>query len=280
MKKNVILSVAAAFAISAAAPAFAADMPVKAKPAPVVEVPSPFDIAFGTAFTTDYELRGISQTNHKAAVQGYFELDYKATDWVTFYAGLWGSNVSFADAEFDISGGARFSYGIFGLDLGYVYYEYPSPMALTPATGVYSPTGNFSYGEFYAKPSVKLTDWLTVGGAVIGGDNFGNTSNSAWYYEGNAAITLPQFLPMGIGSSISGAVGRQTYASALGNTDYTTWNVGVAFNYKAVTLDLRYWDTDTNAASAAQCVGPTGMDLCDARFVATLKFDTSLSALK
>ncbi len=279
--KKVVLSVVAALAVAGvAAPAVAADMPVKAKKMEAAPAPSPFDVLFGVAFTTDYELRGISQTNHKPAVQGYTELDYKAADWLTLYTGIWGSNVSFADAEFDISGGARFSYNIFGVDIGYVYYEYPSPMALTPATGVYSPTGNFSYGEFYVKPSVKVTDWLTVGGAVVGGDNFGNTGNNAWYYEGNATITLPQFLPAGIGTSISGAVGRQTYASAIGNTDYTTWNVGLAFNYKAVTLDLRYWDTDTNAASAVQCVGPTGMDLCDARFVATLKFDTALSALK
>ena len=48
--KKVVLSVVAALAVSAAAPAFAADMPAKAPkvvaPAPP---PSPWDIAFGAA---------------------------------------------------------------------------------------------------------------------------------------------------------------------------------------------------------------------------------------
>ena len=82
---------------------------------------------FGTAFTTDYELRGVSQSNHKPAAQGYFEVDYTATDWLKLYAGIWGSSLwtGFADAEFDITAGARFTWGNFGLDLGYIQYEYP-----------------------------------------------------------------------------------------------------------------------------------------------------------
>ncbi len=56
--KKVVLSVIAALAVSAAVPAFAADMTVKAMKAPA-PAPSPWDIAFGTAFTTDYMLRGI-----------------------------------------------------------------------------------------------------------------------------------------------------------------------------------------------------------------------------
>lgn len=279
--KKVVMSVVAALAVAGmAVPAVAADMPVKAKPmAEPAPPPSPFDVAFGTAFTTDYEFRGLSQTNHKPAVQGYFELDYTAAPWLTLYAGLWGSNVSFADAEFDITGGGRFSFGIFGLDLGYLYYAYPDP------TGGVS----ISFGEFYAKPSVKITDWLTVGGMIMGGGDFGHLSQSAWYYEGNASIALPTATALGgINTTISGAVGRQTYDSTLtslafGFVDYTTWNVGIAFNYKAITLDLRYWDTNIDQTSApVQCGAPfTGVvDACKSTFVATLKFDTTLSALK
>ena len=89
-------------------------------------------------------------------------------------------------------------------------------------------------------------------------------------------------MPLGIGTSISGGVGRQTYAAVIGNTDYTAWNAGIAFNYKAITLDLRYWDTNVDSGNAAQCVSTTApsIDLCKGTFVATLKFDTSLSALK
>lgn len=263
--KKVVLSVVAALAVTAAVPAFAADMPVKAKMMAPAPAPSPWDIAFGTAFTTDYELRGITQSNHLPAVQGYTELDYTVAPWLTLYGNMWASSLA-TNSEWDFSGGGRFSYGMFGLDLGYVYYAYPGNKA-------------GSYGEFYAKPSVKLTDWLTIGGQLIGGSDFAGGGNSAWYYEGNAAVTLPQFLPMGIGSTISGAVGRQTYASATGNTDYTTWNAGIAFNYKAMTLDLRYWDTDLSDTNCSTITGGVA-NACHQTFVATLKFDTTFSSLK
>lgn len=286
--KKVVLSVVAALAVSAAVPAFAADMPVKAAKVVAAPAPSPFDIAFGTAFTTDYVLRGISQSNRKPAVQGYFELDYTVNDWLKLYAGVWGSSLyaGLADAEFDISGGARLSWNNFGLDIGYVQYEYPNGVT---ASG----TGN--YGEFYAKPSYKFNDWLTVGGIFDGGSNFNDkvaggaggggvwTGNAvAYFYAGNAVITLP-WQPAGITISLNPEIGRQVYSSDvftnLGLPSYTYWDVGLDFNYKAVTLDLRYWDTSKhNTFFSPAAYG--GKDLGGSTFVATLKFDTTLSALK
>lgn len=264
MKRKYALSVFAALALFGAVPAFAADMPVKATPAPAA-APSPFDVAFGTAFTSDYILRGVSQTMRNPAVQGYFEGDYTVAPWLTLYSGLWGSNVKFAGSgatvELDLSGGGRFSYGNFGLDLGFVYYFYPGDSSI-------------EYGEFYAKPSYKVTDWLTVNAQVYGGDQYGGiSSNTGLYYTGGAVISLPSFLPMGISSSISGDFGRQ-YIEAGGS--YNTWDAGISFNYKSVTLDLRYYDTDTSGG----CPLASGTQTCNATFVATLKFDTSLSALK
>jgi uncharacterized protein (TIGR02001 family) len=273
--KKVVLSVVAALALSAA-PALAADMPVKAvKMSAPAEAPSVFDVAFGTAFTTDYILRGISQSDRRPAVQGYFEGDFTGISNITLYAGVWGSslfNGFGANAEMDISGGGRLSYGKFGLDVGYVYYEYVDSHP------------DFSYGEVYAKPSYKVTDWLTVSGTIWWGDNWGNTGNTATYYTGNVAVTLPPVLPLGITATVSAEIGRQTFDSALGIDDYTTWNAGIAFNYKAMTLDLRYFDTDLDA-SASQNAGLCHFSVnarttCDAVFVATLKFDTTLAALK
>ncbi len=293
--KKVVLSVVAALAMTAAAPAFAADMPVKAKPLAPAAAPSPFDVLFGTAFTTDYELRGVSQSAHKPAVQGYFELDYTVTDWLKLYAGVWGSSLytGFADAEFDISGGGRLSWGNFGLDLGFVYYEYPDGTA----------NGFGSYGEFYAKPSYKVADWLTIGAVIDGGSNFNNKCISAFvgsgcvvpwtgnadagYYSANAVITLPWHPIADVTLSINPEIGRQWYSSDVQANllvaSYTYWDVGLDINWKAITLDLRYWDTDTSLASGNAVCGVVlhaGMDACDTRFVATLKFDTSISALK
>lgn len=296
---KVVLSVVAALAVSTAVPAFAADMPVKAVKAPVYV--SPWDVAFGTAFTTDYRLRGISQSDRKPAVQGYFEGQYKATDWLTLYAGVWGSSITtvIANAEFDISGGARFAWGNFGLDVGYVYYAYPDPapgsVASLQTLIVPPPSVNINYGEVYAKPSYKVTDWLTLSGQVIGGNNFGNTSQGAWYYSGMVAVTLPAFVP-NITTTVSAEIGQQTYSGGYkaipgvlipgtsgGIQDYTQWNVGVAFNYKVITLDLRYYDTNIDFTNnPTQCAtGPTfTTDACKGGFVAMLKFDAALSMLK
>ena len=280
--KKVVMSVLAAMAVSAAAPAFAADMPVKA-PRMVVAAPSPWDIAFGVAFTTDYRLRSVSQSNKKPAVQGYFELQYNVNDWLKLYAGIWGSSLASynANAEIDPNAGIRLAFGNFGLDLGYVYYGYPDGTAGTNSYG--------SFGEFYAKPSYKVNDWLSFAGVIDGGNNFNNGylitgSKNAGFYAGSATIVLP-FSPAGITISVNPEIGRQWYSCTTGVgacptvSGYTYWDVGLIFNYKAATLDLRYWDTNKhNTFLAPAAFG--GKDLAGSTFVATLKFDTTWSALK
>jgi uncharacterized protein (TIGR02001 family) len=299
---KVVLSALAALAVSAA-PAFAADMPVKAVKAPVA-APSPWDVAFGLATTTDYVLRGVSQSNHRPAQQGYFEVDYTATDWVKFYAGVWGSSLwtGFANAEFDITGGARFTWGNFGLDLGLIYYYYPGGNVVAP-----NPLSTGNWIEGYVKPSYKFNDWLTVGGTFeTAFNNFNNkvlttaAGPAPWvgdarhyYASGNAVITLPQFMPYGITVSINPEIGYEYYSSGvtnnLGLVSDTYWDVGLDFVYKAMTLDLRYWGINAKpgvqgTATANQCntavTSGFNSNLCGNRFVATLKFDTTLSALK
>jgi uncharacterized protein (TIGR02001 family) len=291
--KKVVLSVVVALAVAGmAAPVFAADMPVKAKPMVAPPPPSPWDVLFGVAFTSDYDLRGVSQSNHKPAVQGYTELDFKPADWLTLYAGVWGSSLwtGFADAEFDITGGARFSVGNFGLDVGVIQYEYPGG-------GV---NGVDNWPEVYVKPSYKVADWLTVGGVFeTAFDNFNNKCVGAncsgtwvgdaghYFVAGNLVITLPWHPAPDVNLSINPEVGYEWYSDGvnanLGFSSDTYWDVGFDINYKAITLDLRYWDTnikDPTPVHAAQCLNNGIGNYCGSRFVATLKFDTSISALK
>lgn len=290
--KKVLLSVVAALAVTAAVPAFAADMPVKAKKVAVVATPSPWDIAFGTALTSDYVLRGVSQSNHKAAVQGYFEVRYNINDMWQLYAGVWSSSLwtGLANAEIDPNAGVRLTLGNFGLDVGYVYYGYPGGTTATLANG--------SYGEMYVKPTYKFNDMLTIGGIFeTGFNNFNNKAvlpGGTWvgdakhyFYAGNAVITLP-WQPLGITVSINPEVGYEYYSSGVttnyGSVSDTFWDVGLVLNYKAATLDLRYWGTNVKSGTGAvvnQCGGAVnGTNFCGDRFVATLKFDTTFSALK
>jgi len=293
---KVVLSVVAALAVSAA-PAFAADMPTKAVKAPAA-APSPWDVAFGTAFTTDYDLRGVSQSNHKPAAQGYFEVDYTANSWLKLYAGVWGSSLwtGLANAEFDLTAGARLTFGNFGLDIGDIYYYYPGGIN----NNVVPILSNGSFDEMYVKPTYKFNDWLTVGGVYeTGFNNFNNKAvppGTVWvgnaghyYYSGNAVITLP-WAPNGITISLNPEIGREHYSQGvftnMGLVSDTYWDVGLDFVWKAATLDLRYWGISAKPAplgsvAGNQC-GIVGgpQNLCGSRFVATLKFDTTFAALK
>jgi uncharacterized protein (TIGR02001 family) len=280
---KVVMSLAALMV--SAAPAFAADMPVKAMKAPVA-APSPWDVAFGVAFTTDYVLRGVSQTNKTATVQGYFEVDYTVNDWLKFYAGVWGSGLAAynANAEIDPNAGARLTFGNFGLDIGAIYYYYPDGPSAAVAFG----GGYDGWVDGYIKPSYKFNDWLSIGGVFDYGNNFNNGlgivgSKNQYFAAGNATVTLPQWMPWGITTSINGEYGHQDFSctTVFGSpcTSYNWWDVGLIFNYKAATLDLRYWDTDKHGTFISPA-SYGSKDLGGSKFVATLKFDTTWSALK
>ena len=85
MKKVALLATALAMVTTGSA--FAADMAVKAKKAPPVVAFDPWDIAFGGAIMTDYNFRGVSQSNKGASGGAYFEPQLN-TPYGQFYVGL------------------------------------------------------------------------------------------------------------------------------------------------------------------------------------------------
>ena len=226
-------------------------MPVKAAPAAPAAAPSAVGRAFGVAFTTDYELRGVSQSNHKPAVQGYFEVDYTATDWLKLYAGIWGSSLwtGFADAEFDITAGARFTWGNFGLDIGYIQYEYPGGgdqrcrqlwRSLCQAViQVYRLADRRCVSANLA--STTSTAKSRVSGAGIGWAMRVTTTSPATrssLCRGTRCLTSRSRSILRSAANITALVST----SNLGAVRIHYWDVGLDFNYKAITLDLRYWD--------------------------------------
>jgi len=95
--------------------------------APVVV--SPWDIAFGAAIASDYNFRGISQSDRSFSPSAYFEPRYNVSKNLQFYAGIGGLGVDLASnpsAEIDLYGGVRPTFGALALDLGFIYYWYPS----------------------------------------------------------------------------------------------------------------------------------------------------------
>ncbi len=300
--KKVVLSVVALAA--SMAPALAADL-VKKSAAPVaapVAAPSPWDIAFGGVVMSDYNFRGVSQSNTGPSGGAYIEPQLN-TGVGTFYVGLagWGINwpsapaYGFTDpsAEIDIYGGWRNTWGAFSLDLGLIYYYYPKELF----NGF---TNDSDFYEIYAKGSYAVTPAFTLGANVFYTPDLLNYSEtfatggvnadaSAVY----ASLTAKWVTPWtygDLGAYISGELGHwwidDKGFKATGFTDasYTYWNAGLAFTYKAVTLDLRYHGTDQSVKDCRSflLVGPGNPagKWCDDTFIASLKFDTTLMALK
>ena len=115
--KTILLSSTLALA-SFATPVLAADMPVKAPPAaPAAE--SPWDLAFGGGLMSDYNFRGITQSDHRPSETVYFEPRYNAAKNLQFYVGVSGEGIDFpnhAACEVDFYGGVRPTFDKLALD--------------------------------------------------------------------------------------------------------------------------------------------------------------------
>ena len=282
--KKVLLSVVAALAVTAAAPAFAADMPVKAVKAPVA-APSPWDIAFGSAIMNDYVWRGVTQSNHKPSVAAYFEPRYNITKDIQLYVGLSGESISFTNrpaAEIDMYGGARWTIGPVVLDGGFWYYYYPGGVCMNTAVfcspAQTPPNGNtmkadVSFWEVYFKPTWTVNDMLAIGGNLFYTDSFLHSGATGTYISGTVKFTAPEKMALGpLGWYVSGEFGRQYLGTTdsfyglsgtatgpgINYADYNTWNVGLGFTWKVFTLDLRYSDTDLSKGNCNAFTGDFG----------------------
>jgi len=274
------LLVAASLASSSA---FAADMPVKAPPAPPAPT-SPWDVVVTAALMTDYNFRGITQSDHKPSTQGGFEWRYNFNPSLQAYAGLSGESIDFpnnAAAEIDIYGGIRPTFDKLALDFGFWEYYYPggncyNTAALCAANGGHwagitgtPPTqllgagigtglgnntkANDSFWEVYAKATYTINDQWSVGAQEYYSPSVVNTGAWGWFSTGNVTFTAPSaWFPStsGIGGYVSGDLGywdlgtSDVFYGPTKYTSYATWDVGFGWTYKVLTLDLRYYDTN------------------------------------
>lgn len=246
MRQSILLA-AVISAWSFAGTAFAAEEPA-----------SDWTATANIGFVSDYYFRGISQSWHKPAVQGGFDLTHSSG----FYAGMWGSNVTpntypDATAEIDVYGGFNgtipaveklgYTVGLYG----YLYpggswkkYNYLGVADQTPRGGRWDTLeANFglSYDWISAKLSVTLTDW------------FGAESKTGWdgstkgttYFEVNAAYPLPVWDLTLIGHigvlNVAGKL-NPNFESRPGvfpsatterlSPDYTDWKIGLSKSFK------------------------------------------------
>jgi hypothetical protein len=276
MSRKIVLAALAA-AVSACV-ASAADVAVKKAPPPAA-APSLFDLAFGGAIMSDYNFRGISQSNHSPSVFAYFEPRVKPFKEVELYAGIAGYSIAFPNrspAEIDIYGGARMTFGSLLIDIGLLYYYYPDGQCFntsppgTPDCAVQGPLPNgnvikadLSFLEFYVKSIYTLNDQVSIGAAIYYAENWLNSGAEGTYGVVTAKFTAPSnLLPSGLGLYASGELAHYwlgttdsfygipgtIFAAGVPLPDYLTWNVGFGVTYKVFTLDFRYYDTDLSPA--------------------------------
>jgi hypothetical protein len=277
MRGMIARAAALAFGCLTAVSSSAADLNMKTKAPPAPVVVSPWDIAFGSAAMTDYNFRGITQSNHKPSVAAYFEPRYNFSDTLQGYVGVSGESISFpnrAAAEVDFYAGIRPTFGKLALDFGFWEYYYPGGQCFNAAVpgecaanaGAFAglPNGNvikadLSFWELYGKATYTVNDQFSFGGSVFWSPSVLNSGADGTYVAGTAKYILPSVLPHDIGWFVSADVGHwflgtsdafygvlPAFPNGIPYKSYTNWDIGLAFTWKQFTLDLRYFDTNLN----------------------------------
>jgi hypothetical protein len=293
--KKVVLSIVAAVSllVSSAFAGDAVDMSAKkakaakvAAPAPVT-TPSPWELALGASINSDYNFRGISQSNRKPSFWSYIEPRYNISSTMQLYAGIGYETIKFpnnAKSEVDFYAGFRPTFGAFAFDFGYWYYYYPGGslfnglgLANTCTNGAFFNGGfcntmksNVSFSEWYGKVTYTVNEFA-IGLNVFYDPSWLNSGAKATYASITPKYTVPSkmFAP-DWGMYVSGELGRYwlgttdafygtpAFPNGIKYPDYTTWNLGVGITYKQATLDLRYYDTNLSKANCNVLTGDQG----------------------
>ena len=211
-------------------------------PAPAdASAPPPFTITGNFGIYSQYVFRGLTQTDRKPAFQGGFDVAHASG----FYAGTWGSNISWlrdagvvthgGSVEWDFYGGYKYAVNEdVGLDAGVLYYYYPGSYV----AGATNPDTT----ELYVAGSWK---WLSLKYSHAVSNTFGVADSRNSHY-----VDLSANYPITGQVALNAHVGRQTFAGDNnGDTlDYTDWKLGFTWSVNGWNLGAHY--TDTNAKDA------------------------------
>lgn len=191
----------------------------------------------GTAtIVSDYDYRGFTQTGNDATVQ--LSIDYAhESGW---YIGTWGSGVDFGtdkpSTEVDVYSGYRGSAGDLGYDVGVLYYAYPG-------------ASDLNFTEIYGKLSYSI-----VSGGVYYSNDFGGSSDSAFYVYGDVGIPAgPLTVGLHAGLSDGDGVGATYFGDGAGGfveDSYADYAIGVSYSASNLTLGLKWIAIDAGDAGS------------------------------
>ena len=308
---KLIVSIAAGL-LGMGTAAMAADMPVKA-PRKAAEV-SPWDIAFGGALMSDYNFRGISQSDRGPSTTAYVETRYTVNPSLQLYAGsqYWAVDLPTSPScECDFYAGFRPTVGPLAFDFGFIYYWYPRERQVfvngaggatfVPTVNPFTPNDGLDYYEVYGKVTWDvIKDRFALGANFYYSPDWLGTGASGFYASGTAKLTMAPFRfptlvgPKEVGWYISGEVGHYSLGTAdnfaplapFALPDYWTWNLGVAFTQGVFTLDFRYYDTDLSKENCllltsdlrglSDGTSPGQSKWCNPTFIVATKFDLTV----
>jgi uncharacterized protein (TIGR02001 family) len=210
--------------------------------------PAPAVVA-NVGWVSNYVFRGITQTVGKPAVQGGYDYSHSSG----FYAGVWGSNVSWitgsgsagdVSLETDTYLGIRNSFATdYSYDVGFIRYNYFG--TYLPPAGYAKADTNEGYGSIGWKwLSAKLS--YAMGGAFLTVPGAAGTT----YLEANINY------PVGdTGYTLGAHIGKQKYKGTFADglvaagTDpsYQDYKVNVTKDFSGYVVGLAF--TNTNAKS-------------------------------
>jgi uncharacterized protein (TIGR02001 family) len=206
------------------------------------------EVAITPTLTSDYDFRGISQTDGQPAIQ----LGVTYTGETGMYLGIWGSNVDFsvtpneANAKTEIDVYAGYAGGDstegWGYDVGAIYYSYPNQ-------------GTANYPEFYtgvSKGAFSAKLWYSW--------NFNNSGDTSYYADVNLNMPASDVFSVLFHMGYSG--GQYWTADKPGRLGkYMDWSLGFGATVKGATLAIKYVDGSDLAVRMPRNLGRVVLSL-------------------
>jgi uncharacterized protein (TIGR02001 family) len=242
----------------------AAATPALAQNAGPMAPPPPVTITGSVGVTSDYRLRGVSQSDDHAALQGGFTIAHESG----FYGSVWGSNLAGwgtfggANLELDLIGGYKHKITPGAtIDVGLTWYMYPGganktdyaePYArLSGTTGPLTMTASVAY----APKQQALGRWYRNGAeAATGIYSAPGDKQDNLYLAGDGALGIPH-TPLTAKAHIGHSHGNDglgpNATSAAPTGDYWDWGLGTDVAFRNLTFNVSYVDTDITARSSA-----------------------------
>ncbi|TDR47647.1 uncharacterized protein (TIGR02001 family) [Tahibacter aquaticus] len=200
------------------------------------------------ALTSDYLFRGLSQTNQKPALQGGVEYAHDSG----FYAGVWGSNISWLS---DLSSASTPVSSSVELD-GYAGWRGAAGDTVKLDAGVYTYYYPGDYPQGFVRPyTTEVYFGISAGPASL--KYYHAVSNLFGFAEsdGSGYLDLSVNYEFSPGWVFNGHAGRQR-VKGTSIASYTDWKLGLTRNFDGGwSLAAAYLDTNAERAAYTNAFG-------------------------